>query len=221
MPARRQAIDPCTVSTGRRECSTRPAIRSYTGRVRTLRLLPTALLACLSSGCLVAALHPVYEPGTIAFDPALVGRWVSGEDAGRSLTFERGEWLSYHVEYRDERQRIRASARLTRVGRTLVLDVAPLDGTDLPALTIPVHLIYRLEIGDETIALAELDYESLAAQARSGEPAVAATIDGRGNVILTAGTRELRRWLDAAQDGEGPFADPVVYRRSAPEPAGY
>ena len=174
------------------------------------------MLACLSAGCLVAALHPVYEPRTIAFDPSLLGTWIPVEaPEGRTLTFERGEWHSYHVEYADGGRRVRASARMTRVGRDLLLDVSPLDGTDLPPLTVPIHTIHRVTIEAETIGLAELDYDALAAQVRAGKAPVPAALDARGNVVLTAGTVGLRRWLEQAQQ-EGaadPFAEPVVYER--------
>jgi hypothetical protein len=188
---------------------------AYTCPVRAFRAASAAMLACLSSGCLVAALHPVYEPRTIAFDPSLLGIWMPVEaPEERTLTFERGEWHSYHVEYVDGGRRVRGSARMTRVGRDLLLDVSPLDGTDLPPLTVPIHAIFRVTIGTETVGLAELDYDALAARIREGTPPVPAALDARGNVVLTAGTGELRRWLEEAQQQDAdPFAEPTVYER--------
>ncbi|HEX7087298.1 MAG TPA: hypothetical protein VF198_13110 [Vicinamibacterales bacterium] len=183
--------------------------------MRAFRAALAALLACLSAGCLVAALHPVYDPRLIAFDPSLLGSWSPIEaPEGRTLTFERGEWHSYHVEYVDGEQRVRASARLTRVGRDLLLDVSPLDGVDLPPLTLPIHAIYRVAIEAEQLRLSELDYDTLAGQVRAGMSPIPASLDARGNVVLTATTQELRRWLEEMQkEGSDPFAEPTAYER--------
>ena len=114
----------------------------------------------LSSACLVVSLQPVYEPETIAFDPALVGTWLAGEDE-MTVSFARGEWHSYHVTVEERDDRTRVSARLTRVGERLYLDVSPLDGADVRAVLLPVHGIYRVALDGETLSLADLNYEQL------------------------------------------------------------
>ncbi|MBK5296485.1 MAG: hypothetical protein JJE40_04940, partial [Vicinamibacteria bacterium] len=113
--------------------------------MRALRLTIAALAALLSSACLVVSLQPVYEPETIAFDPALLGTWIAGDD-DMSLSFERAEWHSYHVTLEERDDRTRLSARLTRVGEQLYLDLSPLDGADVAPLLLPVHGFYRLEL---------------------------------------------------------------------------
>ena len=68
------------------ECSTSPG--RILSLVRVLRLTIAAVAALLSSACLVVSLQPVYEPETIAFDPALLGTWVAGDDE-MTVSFER------------------------------------------------------------------------------------------------------------------------------------
>ena len=180
-------------------------------RVRT-RLAAAALAALLSSSCLVVSLQPVYEPETIAFDPALLGSWVSADD-DVTLTFERGEWHSYHLTLVQRDDRYRLSARMTRIGARLYLDVTPLDGTDLPALTLPVHSCLQVELTDDGLALAELNYEWFEANGSAPGFALPIVIDARRNVVVTSGTAELRRWIAQHADADGVFAAPTTFTR--------
>jgi hypothetical protein len=180
--------------------------------VRVLRLAVGLAVALASSACFVVSLQPVYEPETIAFDPALLGSWASA-DEDVTLTFERGEWHSYHVAVTEGSDRYRVSARLTRIGAGLYLDVTPLDGTDLPAFTLAVHGCYRLVMTEEGMTLAELNYETLEQKARAGASELPMVIDARRNVVLTASTADLRRWLSLHADDEGVFAAPTPFTR--------
>ena len=143
--------------------------------MRVLRLTIAAVAALLSSACLVVSLQPVYEPDTIAFDPALLGTWIASDD-DMTVSFERAEWHSYHVTIEERDDRTRLSARLTRVGEQLYLDVSPLDGADVAPLLLPVHGLYRLELDGDELSLADLNYEQLrtAGEGGHGRPA-----DGR------------------------------------------
>ena len=180
--------------------------------MRALRLSVAVLAALLSSACLVVSLQPVYEPETIAFDPALLGTWVAGED-GVSVSFERAEWHSYHLTVQDGDDRTRLSARMTRVGEQLFLDVSPLDGADVAPLLLPVHGLYLLELHGDELSLSDLNYEWLERLARESAPGLSMTIDARKNVVITAGTEELRRWLTAHAADEHLFAAPTTLRR--------
>ena len=182
--------------------------------MRVLRLIIAALAALLSSACLVVSLQPVYEPETIAFDPALLGTWIAGDD-DTSLSFERAEWHSYHVTLEERDDRTRLSARLTRVGEQLYLDLSPQDGADVAPLLLPVHCFYRLGLQGDELSLADLNYESLERLARDGGAGLPMAIDARKNVVITASTAELRRWLAAHARDEGLFAAPTTLRRKA------
>jgi hypothetical protein len=192
------------------ECST--GLGRILSLVRVLRLTLAAVAALLSSACLVVSLQPVYEPETIAFDPALVGTWLAGED-DMTISFARGEWHSYHVTVEERDDRTRLSARLTRVGERLYLDVSPLDGADVAPMLLPVHGIYRLALDGETLSLSDLNYEQLERLSREGSAGLPIAIDARKNVVITASTAELRRWLVTHADDEGLFDAPTILRR--------
>lgn len=194
--------------------SVAPEVGRILPPVRLLPIVATVLAALLSSGCLVVCLQPVYEPDTIAFDADLLGTWTTGDD-GMTLTVERGEWHSYHVTIQERDEVIRLSARLTRIGERTYLDVAPLDGADLPALALPVHAVYRMELKDDELAVSDLNYDVLERLASDGPGPVPMVVDARKNVVITAGTAQLRRWLAASTPDDALFDPPLVFRRRA------
>jgi hypothetical protein len=213
-PSRRATAPECTTG-----CRAPPAA-AYTAAVRVPRLVAVLLLAGLSTSCLVVSLHPVYDPETIAFDPALLGQWVADEDAV-SVTFDRAEWHSYHLTLAEgDKPPARLSVRMTRVGETLLLDVTPLDGTDIGPLQLAVHAIYRVSLEGDTLSVWPLNYDSLFDRVRAGTADVPAVIDPRTNVVMTATTAELRRWLAAHLTDEGLFGAPVTMHRKGAPPAG-
>jgi hypothetical protein len=186
--------------------------------VRASRLLAAVLVVVASQACLVVSLQPVYEPDTIAFDPALVGTWAMGDD-GLTVTFARGEWHSYHMTLEQRDDRTRLSARLTRVGDLTYLDISPLDGTDLPALALPVHAVYRVDLKGDELSLSDLNFEVLERRVREGTSTLPAVIDARKNVVITASTADLRRWLAAHAAEEGFFDPPASFTRVPPPAA--
>lgn len=183
--------------------------------MRATRLLLLLALPLAGASCLVVSLHPAYDAETIAFEPALVGDWISEDDHAR-LTIERGEWHSYHVTLDEDGDVTRVSARLTRVGDLQLLDVEPLDGTELPPLQLAVHTVYRVAVDADTLTLAALDYDRFFAMARDANPAMNLVLDERKNVVITAPTGEYRHWLEAHQADAGLWAEPVVLKRKAP-----
>lgn len=181
--------------------------------MRVVRLAAAVLTALLSSSCLVVSLHPVYEPETIAFDPSLLGTWAGAEE-DVSVTFERAAWHSYHVTLSQRDDHVRLSARLTRIGLQTFLDVSPRDGADVPALVLPVHAVYRVDLPQEgSLKLAGLNYEALERRARAGTAGLPVTLDARGNVVIAAGTAELRAWLAAHAGDEELFDEPAAFTR--------
>lgn len=181
--------------------------------MRVVRLAAAVVIALLSSACLVVSLHPVYEPETIGFNPSLLGTW-RGDDEDVSVTFERAEWHSYHVTFIERDDHVHLSARLTRVGPRTFLDVSPRDGADVPALVLPVHAVYRVDLPEDgSLRLAGLNYEVLERRARSGTAGLPVAIDARGNVVITAGTAELREWLAAHGADDELFDEPAALTR--------
>jgi hypothetical protein len=182
--------------------------------VRAIRVFVLAMLASASTACLVVSLQPAYDPDTIAFEPALIGVWASEED-NVTVTIDRAEWHSYHLAIDDDGKVTRLSGRLTRVGEMLLLDVAPLDGTDIAPMEIAVHGLYRVDVGPDTLEVGPLDYDRFYSMAKAGEAGLGLVLDARKNAVITASTSELRRWLLAHAADAGLFGERTVLKRKA------
>jgi hypothetical protein len=95
------------------------------------------------------------------------------------VTFDRGEWHSYHITIVDGSKTDRFSARLTRLGDLQLLDVAPLDGTDIPDLVIPVHIIYKIAVDADTVTFSTLNYDRFYEMATAGKTDAGLVLDAR------------------------------------------
>jgi hypothetical protein len=158
---------------------------------------------------MVVELHPAYDDASITFDDGLVGTWKSDED-DTTVEFAHAEWRSYRVTVRTPRESTTVTAHLTRVGDAQLLDVMPASGIAIDTLSIAVHVVYRVSRDGDVLTVSALDYEA----ARHVSPdrlGIEAVLDGRQNVVITAGTNDLRRWL--AGKGSGMFAAGSSLRR--------
>jgi hypothetical protein len=182
--------------------------------VRIVRIALLLALALSAQACLVVSLQPIYDPDTLAFEPALTGTWVN-ED-GVTVDVERAEWHSYHLSLSDNGKTTRLSARLTRVGDLQLLDVTPLDGVDIDPLQLPVHGIFRVALDEDALRISSLDYDHFFAMAAHPQTEVDLVTDARKNVILTGSTAGLRHWVQDHATDEGLFAPPAVWKRKNP-----
>jgi len=177
------------------------------------RLLLLLCLAVLSSGCLVVSTQPFYEPGSIEFDEALLGRWESAEDRVL-ITVERGEWKSYKVSYPARSGPVVYTGYLTRVGDSRVIDLTPAHSVDPASLLIPAHFAVRLQLLGDTLTATGFDYDWFFKEAEQGRlPRLHPALDGRKNVVLTADTAGLRAWFAALPRGGDMFGDEIRFVR--------
>jgi hypothetical protein len=190
------------------QCTTAGA---YTHAVRILALSAACTLLLSAPGCIVVTLHPVYDDGTIEFDDGLVGTWKSDED-DTTVRIERGEWRSYRLTVQTPRDSTSLSAHLTRVGDQQLLDVMPVTGIDLATLSIAVHGVFRVSRDGDALAVSPIDYEA-ARHALPGGLGIPAVMDGRQNVVITAGTPDVRRWLAKRSAGDGLFGAGSTLRK--------
>src|SRR5262249_1989765 len=104
------------------------------------------------------------------------------------------------------------AANLTKLGDALFLDLTESRGADPGPYLIPVHGIYEVDLREDALSIAALDYEWFTraiALKKLGRLTVA--FDGRRNVSISASTTELRSWLAHAPDAA--FAAPMTFSR--------
>jgi len=174
------------------------------------------LVAIGSSGCLVLSLQPAYDNDSVIFDEALVGQWANAED-DTSAVIERAEWRSYKIAYTDRFATRLFNGNLTKAGASTLLDLTEVRGADAGPYLVPVHGVFKVVITSETLTVADLDYNwflRALTKKLAGRPAAA--VDDRRNVILTAPTSDLRRWLAGAPVEA--FGAPATFSRRRERP---
>jgi hypothetical protein len=172
------------------------------------------LAALLSAGCLVGSLHPVYDDETIVFDEGLVGSWANKESEV-TVVVERGEWRSYHIAHTDRFGTTKFTGHLARVGAARFLNIRPEDGLERPAFLVVTNGVLQVEIEPARVRVREPEYGTVLARLNAGKLGLEAATDLKQNVIITAPTPALRRWLLAALDDEETWADWKTFTRSA------
>jgi hypothetical protein len=192
----------------------RPALR----RVALAGLLVSS--ACALQGCLVLALHPVYDDQSIAWDPDLIGGWRDADDAS-TITISAAEWRSYKVHYEHPSEKGDLTAYLTIVGDDRYLDLSPVRGQDWGSFLLPVHCVLRVTLDGDTLTLTPLSYDVLSARLRSraaAAPGLAAVLDQKQNVLLTSSTPALRSWLRKTPSSSAEWGASATFLRSRLDP---
>lgn len=180
-------------------------------------LVLLAVSACLSSGCLVLSIHPVYSETTIAWDPNLLGTWVDADDRS-SLQIERSEWRSYRIHYEHPIERGDLTGYLTIIGNDRYLDVMPVRGQDPGSFLVPVHAVLRVRLDGDRLELTPLSYDWFLERVSSekqlpGLREIEVAIDQKENALITSTAPRLRAWL-RTQPADGPmFGAPATFAR--------
>ncbi|HEY3045568.1 MAG TPA: hypothetical protein VGJ39_16170 [Vicinamibacterales bacterium] len=159
--------------------------------------------AAISSGCLVLALQPAYDAESVAFDEALVGQWENTDDGAKAV-IERGEWRSYKITYTDRFATRTFQSNLTKIGAAAFLDLTEMRGADPGPFLVPVHGVFRVAVSGNTLTASPLDYawfmRAMTQKAAGNLGTLSVAIDDRRNIVMTAPTTEIRRWLARAPD---------------------
>ena len=180
--------------------------------MRVVALLLCAIAGGASSGCLVLSLQPAYDAESVAFDESLVGQWINADDQTEAA-FERSEWRSYKVVYKDRFAAHVLQANLTRVGDTEYLDLTEQRGSDPGLYLVPLHGIVRIELHGDTLVASLLDYGWFSRELeRKASGRLPTAFDDRRNVVIVSTTSELRRWL--SRPPVDAFAASMTFKRS-------
>jgi len=173
------------------------------------------LAAWISGGCLVLALQPAYDAESVVFDDALVGQWENAEDGARAA-IERGEWRSYRITYTDRFATRTFQSNLTKIGAAAFLDLTEMRGADPGPYLVPVHGVFRIGVSGDTLTASPLDYawfmRAMSQRAAGALGNLAVAVDDRKNMVMTAPTSDIRRWLARAPDAA--FSAPITFTRT-------
>jgi hypothetical protein len=177
--------------------------------------LTSTLLA--SSGCLVVSVNPIHDREALAWEPGLVGSWRSADD-NTTVTIERGEWQSYRIRYVHPIETGELTGHLTRIGKSLYLDVMPARGEDRGSFLVPVHVALRVELTEDRLEVTALSYDWFfdRLKTRPGVAGLTVVMDEKENALIASPSQALRAWL-AKQPADGAmFGAGATFVRAPP-----
>ena len=182
------------------------------------------VLAVFLSGC-VPSLHQLYDDDTITFDSKLIGRWAQGDDEWTNvLTFEQGEGKSYELVVVDKDDKTgRFVAHLVRLDGMLFMDTYPGEITD-PTMhdvhkthLIPGHLFWKVDSIEPQLKLAVTNAEAISTMIKDNPACIQhEKMDEEDGLVLTAGTKDLQKFVVKLARMDKGFGDPEEFVRLEP-----
>jgi hypothetical protein len=120
-----------------------------------------AFLVLSSSGCIVTSIYPFYSDDAVAFDPALLGKWLE-DDGKTTYTFVKEGEKAYRVEVKEreaggEAETSTLVVRLFRLGDARFLDAYP---TKVSDLSTGGHFLVWIELRGDTLTMRAIDVKA-------------------------------------------------------------
>ncbi|HVA17245.1 MAG TPA: hypothetical protein VMV59_05985 [Candidatus Dormibacteraeota bacterium] len=179
----------------------------------------------LLNGC-AYSLQPLYHPDENVREPGLVGTWTTKDgQSDNNITIQANADGTYEVTGTDSGSLVeqRYKVRLVRLGSNLFAD-AIFDNQslndkklDLPGGVVPLHLFYKISLSGDTLQTAQLNHDWLVRQFDAKKISIAHQSmgdDPDSDILFTASTGELRRFIQQIADTPGAFHKPdVAYRQ--------
>jgi len=188
-----------------------------TARFRPFVLAFGCALPALLSGCYVQSLQPAYTDKTLAYDPDLVGTWVSNEDEEYVFTLSDTTRGMYTLLSDQGGSQARFEAALFQVGGAAFLDIYPdapeTDNTFYMDHLLRVHNILRVEMDADTLWVQDFDAEWLQ-NAIDKKKVRVPSVPLDGAILLTGSTNELQTFIAKYAKTKEAFSEPARFIRS-------
>ena len=186
-------------------------------------LLNLAVIAAgglLLAGCVVTSVYSWYTANDIMFDPALVGTWRGTEPdmkPGDFWQFEKLEDRAYKLTVAEGEKRKEYDTHLFKLGGHLFLDCLP---RERPEDSLPAHYLLRVGSIAPVLKITALDYDWLKQLLEKNPKAVRHLIvpkklgeSGDGDLVLTAETAELQKFILKHVNNTNAFGKPAQLKR--------
>jgi hypothetical protein len=172
----------------------------------SLLILAAGLLMC---GCLVPSLHPLFTDKDITVRSELTGDWVS-EDGDAIWLFQLEPDSSYSLAYVENNDTSWFVTHLVQLRNRLFMDMYP-DPNDAVSDAYKVHLVAahtfsKIEFDSGIVTMSVLDADWLRRCLDSGKLHLAHELLGPGDLVLTASTSELQKFMLSIVDDSEAFA---------------
>lgn len=178
--------------------------------MKTFRVTVSLTIAVLFFGCPARSIHPLFSENDATFNSTLVGIW-SNED--ETYTFEKGENKSYSLVIRPktENDSVIYTVISGTIGSMWFLDSYPLLNSDEYHF-LSTHLISKMEISGDTLRMSSLEADWLLKKVERKEIKID-HIRRENEIILTASTKELQKFISKIATNTEAFPDPNVLVR--------
>ena len=199
-----------------------PATTTKRQNMKTIIKITTGLtLTTLLAGCVVTSVYPFYTAKDVGFDPALVGAWEktgSTNAANEHWRFEKAEGQAYKLTVQDKEKPTEFDAYLFKLKGRRFLDLYP---RERPDNSLPPHYLLKVTRIEPTLEMQVLDYDWLTKLIEKHPKAIRHIVvpkklgeDGGGDLVLTADTAELQKFILKHEKTPGAFGDGIVMQRS-------
>ena len=184
------------------------------------------LFGLIWAGC-VPSWNPLYTDKDLVFDTLLVGTWTpieAKEGSKETWAFAKGGEKLYRLQQTDEDGRkADFEARLVKLKERRFLDLylTKVEGDDLKlnALAsmslVPAHLILKVEQIGPALKIAAMNPSWLKEFLKKHPDAIAHRLVLDDNIVLTASTAELQKFVLEHADQEDFFGGAMEMRRKA------
>ena len=192
------------------------------------------LALCLAAlagitGCIPTSINPLYDGKDLVFDPALIGAWREKDDSKENWAFEKSGESGYQLVYTDDEGKLgRFEAHLLKLGNTRFLDLFP-DEAGIEEMNrsgfykvhlLRTHSFLKVTQIEPALQMAPLDLKWLREYLAKYPKTIAHQKFGEGDdaqIVLTASTPELRKFVEQHLNTEGAFGDPINLKRHPSE----
>jgi hypothetical protein len=169
------------------------------------------------SGCYVQSIRPAYTEKTIAYDPEMVGTWVSDEDEEYVFTMSDTTRGRYTLLSDQGGSEARFEAVLFQVGGAAFLDIYPeapeTENTFYMDHLLRVHNILRVEMDADTLWVQDFDAEWLQDAINKKQVRVPnVLLDGA--ILLTGSTGELQSFISKYAKSKFAYSEPAKFVRT-------
>jgi hypothetical protein len=204
--------------------------------MKTKKKIVCALFTLLVvvSSC-IPSLHPLYTKKDLVLNNTIEGTWISNEsDKDQSIweieKYDCGEcngpqelypknidgklYSLTNIQFNDT---VVFELYILKLGDYFYFDFYPHDDyesdNELENMHLfPVHTFAKVDIENNTINIKQFDLEFLEELIRQNKIKISHEKSGR-NIILTAPTEELQKFVEKYADDENAFNDPIILKR--------
>ena len=163
------------------------------------------LLSVLFFGCPARSLHPLFTEKEAVFLPSLLGTWVENDDL---YTFEQAEGKRYKLVIRSRTEKDSSVFVVWsgKIGSSWYLDSYPMHNAQEHHY-VSVHVFTKMILNGDTLRIATLEADWLSKMS-SAKKLEVAHVQRENEIILTAPTHELQKFIISIGDNQEAFPNP-------------